>query len=425
MLGYPFRAGVRGWLLGLVLASVLVQFFTGPLRVKWLPRFEVWSTPEALAFGVVGVGLEAFWWLVAFKLAVEGMRAGARGSRRHSTRDDWIDDEQAFRHLLLWGGVLLTGYVLYLQLGGVVLGAYAFLLVGLLPAVLVLLGMNDDFGRALNPGEWRAFIARTGAAYVLAAAKIVLLVVLAGVLQALVIPRDPRWLSVPLSHLAWLFVLFAGYHELGRMLDFGPRVKAPAEAPKAVAPTDLTEKETLALGAAARLLSEQRYARGSLELAYLAGRAGTSAQVHGRYRELLVLARDEAGLLRHAQSYVPELLSLGHESEALALYEESLAMDPAFELAEPARITQLLQALLREHKEEVAIPLALQFLRRFPDEADAVPEGLAVARLLDRHGSTQQARELLADLVGRFPAHPMRGEMAAALETIEQAVRRG
>ena len=422
---YPFRAGVRGWLLALAAASALTSFLTGALEVQWFPEFELKSTPQAIAIGVVGFALDLYCCLLALKLAVGGMRSGAKGSKLHSRRDDWIDDDEALQQVLLWAGVLLCGYLLFRSFGTIVFSLYCALLVQVLPAVLVTLGMGDSLIGALRPTAWQNLFYRTGTAYLVAAAKVAVLALAAWLLQFEVIPPEPRWLSVPLSRLAWLFALFAGYHELGRMLDSGGRVATPVEAGPAAVPADLTEKEELAMGAASRYAREQRFARGSRELQWLCSHPGTSPRLHSFFRELLAQAGNQASLLAHAQPYVAELLSLGQEREALALYEDSLTMDPHFELVEPVRVTQLLQVLLKERKDDLAIQLATQFLRRFPDEADAVPNGLAAARLLDRQDRGEQARALLVDLVRRFPAHPQRGELQAALETLERVARRG
>jgi hypothetical protein len=40
-------------------------------------------------------------------------------------------------------------------------------------------------------------------------------------------------------------------------------------------------------------------------------------------------------------------------------------------------------------------------------------------------GRDEEARHLLVDLARRFPQHPMRGELIAALETLEDVARRG
>src|SRR5207342_2832792 len=112
MFTYPFRAGVLSWWLGLSLVMVVIQGFTGALQVHWQPRFEVSPEPSAIAFGVIGMVMEALWWTMALKIAVEGMRAAAAGDRERG-RDIWVEDEQAARQLVLWGTTALAGYLLY------------------------------------------------------------------------------------------------------------------------------------------------------------------------------------------------------------------------------------------------------------------------------------------------------------------------
>jgi len=94
-------------------------------------------------------------------------------------------------------------------------------------------------------------------------------------------------------------------------------------------------------------------------------------------------------------------------------------------LADPTRVTQLIHVCLAEQQLELSIALAREYLRRFPDDPEAVPNGLIAARLLDRQGKDEDARQLLIELVRRFRQHPMRGELVAALETLEGVARRG
>src|SRR4249919_2366727 len=140
MFTYPFRAGVLSWWIGLSLFMVVVQGFTGALQVHWQPRFEISPESSAIAFGVIGILLEALWWTMAFKIAVEGMRAAAAGERERG-RDIWVEDEQAARQLLLWGTAALAAYLLYVNVGAAALTLYCALLAVFMPAIVVLLGM--------------------------------------------------------------------------------------------------------------------------------------------------------------------------------------------------------------------------------------------------------------------------------------------
>ena len=425
MLRYPFRNGVWGWLLVLVLASVVTQYFTGAMRFRFVPRFSAWTTPEALTLGVIGMIAEVYCWLLAFKIAVQGLRAGARGAAQHATRDDWIDDDSALRQVVLWGGLFVVAYAIYLTVGGRALALFGLALASVLPAIVLLLGSEDSLKVALHPGAWRGLFKRTGSDYLLVVAKLAALVLVIGFVQVKLVPDGPRWLRVPLLRLAWLYALFAGYYELGRLLDRNPRAQSLPQPAETAVPAELTEAEELALRSAERYFGEQRYARALRELEYLVARTGTAAKLHWRYRELCALAGEEGKLLVHARIYIEELLGLGEEQDALALYEDSLTFNSAFELKDPARVRQLFEVLLRAHRDDQAIALARQLLRRFPDEAEGVSAGLSAARLLDRQGHDEDARALLVDLVRRFPGHPLRGELVAALETLEGAARRG
>ena len=119
------------------------------------------------------------------------------------------------------------------------------------------------------------------------------------------------------------------------------------------------------------------------------------------------------------------LLASGTDTDALVLCQASLDADPRFEIGQPRLLSQLIALAMREQRPQLAISLTQDFLRRFPQEPDSVPNGLSAARLMDRMGRDEEARHLLVDLARRFRQHPMRGELIAALETLEDVARRG
>lgn len=427
MFAYPFRTSVLGWLVGLSLVAVVLQALTGVIKMQWLPHFRLSFSPDALAFAVIGIVLELFWWLLAFKLAVEALRAAASGREDKPGRENWVDDAQAMRQLALWGGLLLAGYLILIFLGLFALIFFCALLAALLPAILVLLGMEDSLRRAF---EWRALrelVHRAGLDYLAVAAKLTGLALLVAAAGAWVFAAQPRWLGVPLSRFAVLYALVAGYHELGRVMERHRRKLGLAEQEVTARPLTGAGSldEELSMRAAERYAAEGRLPKAAQQLEPLLRDPGASTGVHARYRELLTAIGDVKGLLQHARAYVPILLALGKEDEALALYLDSAAFDRWFELEDAAKLGHLIAVATRKQQPELAVSLAEGYLRRFPDEPEAVPNGLGAARLMDRLGREEDARRLLVDLVRRFPAHPLRGELVAALETLEESARRG
>jgi tetratricopeptide (TPR) repeat protein len=425
MFTYPFRAAVLSWIVGLSLVMVIVQGFTGALQVHWTPRFEISPESSAIAFGLVGIVMEAFWWTMAFKLAVEAMRTAAAPPSERG-RDIWVEDEQAARQVALWGGALLGGYLLYANLGGHAVALYLALLAVLMPAIVVLLGMENSLRLAFDPGAWRALLKNSGSAYFVVAAKIALLAVLFGLVQVEILAQQPRWLGVPLGRLLLLYILVASFHELGRMLDAPRRARSQAETGPIVRPeVVVSEEEELSMRAANRYAAEGRFAKAAEQLMSLVCTPAASPAAHARFRELLGIGGDRPRLLVHARIYIGAFLAWGNEAEALDLYRDTLELDPEFEVRDATTLSQLMSFASREQHPRLAIALAQEYLHRFADQPDAVSHGLAAARMMDRVGRDEEARVLLADLVRRFPGHPMRGELVAALETLESAARRG
>jgi tetratricopeptide (TPR) repeat protein len=425
MLLYPLRDVVLAWLLGLALAAVPIYFLVRVLGVSWLPRLQFNTSPDLVVFGMIGIALELFWWLVAFKIAVETLRAASSGRMEAGLGEEWSEDALAARQLLLWGGLSLVGYLIWLQLGGAALLLYGLLLALVAPAIVLLLGMAGSLPVALDPRRWHTLVRLLGVDYLLLAARIATLAALVCVAEFKVFEREAPWLDVLLFRLCLLYLMFAGYHELGRVLGrHRGNLETPSEASVEVPDVDDGE-EHLALRAAERYAAEGRYPKAAQQLEELALAPGASNELHLRYRDLLILAGDHAGMLRHARVYVAALLDQGKDADALALFQDCVDSDPGFELEEPRRIGQLQAVAMREQRPQVAITLGEDFVRRFPQEPDCVPNGLSAARLMDRLGRDEDARLLLVDLVRRFPRHPMRGELLAALETLEDAARRG
>src|SRR5204862_5291300 len=125
---------------------------------------------------------------------------------------------------------------------------------------------EDSLSFALDPRAWRLLFQRTRIDYLLAVAKLSALALLLFFVHVKLIPHDPRWLRVPLSRLALLYGLFAGYYELGRMLDRNRRELSLPKPAVAATPAELTEDEELALRCAERYCNEQRHARAAREL---------------------------------------------------------------------------------------------------------------------------------------------------------------
>ena len=419
MWAYPLQPARLGWLLGLSLAALITQAFTGVIAFHFFPRFSVEGDPASVFSLVLGLVLEGVLAMLALRIAVEGFLAASSGHAQEEDRHERVDDSQAFRHLLFWFGLLVLAYLLGMLAGTGALVVLGLVLVLALPAILSLLVMDDSLRRALNPLAWFEMIQRSGPAYLLMAAKLGLLVTLAVAASVWIDDALPRWPAAVLARLPLLYALMAGYYGLGRLLDAQRdefELKRAAELPR---PKLASVEEDALMHEVDVLVAEENPAEAVALLSRLIRGRGASAPLHARYRDLLRQAGDRDGLLQHGRDYTAVLLALGQDKPALSLYLSSLEIDPGFELPEPAEVTRLIAIAARGGQSQLAVKLAAEFERRFPRDRDRIDNALLAARLLaTRLDRGAEARLLLQQLIVALPEHPRLDDIETALRDI-------
>ena len=419
MLSYPLRPARLGWLLGLSLAALITQAFTGVIAFHFFPRFSVEGDPARVFSLVLGLLLEGVLAMLALRIAVEGFLAASSGHAQEADRHERVDDSQAFRQLLFWFGLLVLAYFVGLFAGSAALALLGLVLVLALPAILSLLVMEDSLLRALNPLAWFEMLQRSGPSYLLMAAKLGLLAAVAIASSLWLSHVLPRWPAAPLSRLPLLYALMAGYYGLGCLLDAQREDFELARAPELPRPKLASVEEDALMQEADVLASEDKPAEAAALLSRLIRGRGASPPIHARYRELLAKTGDRDGLLQHGRDYIAVLLALGQDRPALSLYLASLEVDPDFELPEPAEVSRLIAIAARGGQSQLAVKLAAEFERRFPRDRERVDNALLAARLLatrlDRAG---EARTRLQELIVALPEHARLDEIEATLREI-------
>jgi tetratricopeptide (TPR) repeat protein len=370
--------------------------------------------------GILALLLGLAWWTTAFKLASEALARAAAGRDDDAGFEVFAGDAAAFRQLLLGLGVIAVGTLLGLFAPPSAYIAYCLALALLLPAMLIALVMEDGLLGAFDPRMWFELLRRLGGAYLGLALQFALLtvgVVLA--IRALGASGLPSFLAEALAHGLSLYLLLVAYHALGALLDeHRDALEMAPVAPAPLASAGVAREERAALPEVDRLLAEGRKKEAAAVLDRLIRGRGATAPVHARSRALLAELGDEAGLVAHARGHVATLLHLRQEREALALYLDAKRRDPGFELGDPQPVSDLIAIAARNQQSQLAVSLYEEFARRFPNDRDLVTHGLAAAKLMDRLDRDQQARTVLRELIRRFPEHPLRAELDAALAAV-------
>jgi tetratricopeptide (TPR) repeat protein len=418
MLRFPTRPDLLAWLGALSLGALAAHWLAGGFAIQWWPQFRIDGSPSGVFSLVLALALELVLAMFALKLAVEALLDTAHGRDEPAGGESMpAPDGQALRQLFLLLGTVLLVYVAG-RVGGMgALVLAALLAFAVLPAAIMLLAEDDSLAGALHPGAWLEVLRRLGGDYVRGAAGMAALVLAAIALQWLLGTQLPAWLATPAQRFVALYALLAGYHGLGAVMHarhaaLGLDIASAATAPMLAAEADcLREAETL--------LSDDKPAEAIACIARLLRGRGASAPLHARYRELLEAAGDREGLLAHGRDYIAVLLALGKPAQAIALLRESLARDPAFEVAEPEELSRLIAAADAGGQSQLAVSLAEQFLRRFRRDRDRQANGLVAARsMCGRLGREADAIALLEALLREAPDHAL----APALQQARDAI---
>ena len=130
---------------------------------------------------------------------------------------------------------------------------------------------------------------------------------------------------------------------------------------------------------------------------------GATAIVHERYRQILKLNHDNAGLVAHGATWLSVLLAQEKMPEAIALYKESAALEPAF-MPRAAEEFAILATALSTVEPNLAIGVLQGFSKQFP-KSKIVPRNLLLAAKIyaERMSDVVAAQKLIAQLQQRFP----------------------
>jgi hypothetical protein len=361
------------------------------------------------------------WWMLAFKLASDTLSRAAAGREDDSGYEVFTGDGVAFRQMLLALLLFVIGSGAAKFAPPPVFYAYCFLAATMLPATIMLVVMEDSMVRALDPRLWFELLRRIGGQYLLLAAQFAALAVVTVLLIRGLAATLPGVLAEAVAHGLFLYLLLVAYKGLGDLLhEHRVALEMPDPTPPSRRLLAETPEEIAAVAEARRLLADDKRAEAAGVLDRLIRGRGATAPTHKHYRELLAALGDQPGLLRHARDYVPVLLELGKEREALALYLDAKQREGDFQLADPQPVSDLIAIAARNQQSKLAVSLSEEFARRFPRDRDLVLNGLTAARLMDRLDRDEDARRLLQDLLQRFPEHALAAQLRAALEGISR-----
>lgn len=394
---YPFR--------GTALASLVTYSLLSPLT--FLP-------------GLGGRILALIIWIAIWRYCFEILAHTANGHMEAPEFASHTDTGAVLRFIAL-GLIWLLAIVLAARYGGRVAATFAVLLFGLLlPGAVMSLAIDGNLPQALNPLTPLAIMRRIGPPYLAGVALLLVVEETSTTMQYLLERYLPLPIAAILGTTASIWALFVAFHLYGYMvfrnheaLGFEPAAPE-GRKPLRTRDTDLVEQ------------TESQVAEGDAEAALARIRAEMDERAvplatHVLYRRLLRGRDDKAELVRHAHPYLSLLLFEKKEREALALVNETLALDPDFSPGQPEDGQRLAERASRLGQSELAIRLWLGMLEHWPRDPARPQWALAVVPLLARRDRVEEARAVLKQVAGEATSAGYGEQLAAALAELPKA----
>ena len=371
-LAYPFASDALITNLVLTLSQIVVSYVPG-----------------------IGLFLQLLVWMSAYRYALEVMTASGQG-RQDPPQGSMLTDTGTQRsHLWIHALVILA-----LVFAANVLGNWpaVLMLVGIslaLPGALLALAAAQNLLAAFNPAAWLAVLRIVGPGYLLLSLAIGMTLALQLAGSLVFAELQPAVLGNLLYYFSVHAALFAAFRLIGT------RLHAHADALG-------LEQASVTRPVLAREREQQQVTKEALVAAAIedpAGRAaaldpilrrgGASAELHAEYRRCLRASGNLAGLRKHAEVRICELLVLKHPKLALALAVEAFADHPELVLPDADSTRSLLDAAQAAGQLRLAARAVSNYRDAFPRRLDGIPLAIRAAVLLADKLSDRNAAEAL------------------------------
>src|SRR6185312_14221585 len=292
-LGYPLQAAALTTIVAIAVAH-LVQFVPA-----------------------LGSILDLLVWASFFQYAFEVLRWSANGRTEAPeialTVSAGVGRYAVALAILISALIMLTNYF-FGRAAAFVVGA---LLMSALPAMMMILALEEGLLRALNPLVWLMIAARIGRSYLILAGLFIGALFVQSIVALMLEPAVPGFVAVPLVYFVVGYLMIANFHLIGSVihehsdeLGYTGHLELQDEVPhtdksRAILDSVRARASTGDVRGAVALLRDELAAHADL------------LPVHDEYRHWLRQDGDKPELAAHGKKYIPVLLQKGQDRRAI------------------------------------------------------------------------------------------------------------
>ena len=313
-------------------------------------------------------------------------------------------------------------------LGPVIAILLYLLMIFCIPATVMIIAIENSFVQAINPGVIFTMISRIGWSYLLLCFFLFLLSIGSGVLGGILIGKNtsPFIGIFILSFITMYFTLIMfsmmgyvlyQYHEelafaVSEEFEKSGSLSTPSSAEKLVSPE---------LQHANILISEGKPEEAMGILQEALRKDPNDLDIHDRYHKILSLSQDTQQRLIHGRQYITQLMHARKLQKALDMFRSCYEIDPKLKLEDASHVHELARYAMQSSSYRYALALLNAFGNLYPGHAD-IPKNYYLAAKVLSEGLRQdtKAKQIMENLIVKFPEHPLIGEIKQYLEVVKK-----
>lgn len=397
------------------------QILAYPLQTAALTTIVAIAVAHLVTLLPLGFILDLLVWASFFQYAFEVLRWSANG-RTQAPEVALSVSEGVGRYatLLL---VLVNASMILIAVFVSPLLAFVFgvVLALAMPAIMMILALDEGFARALNPVAWLLIAGRIGNAYFVLVGFFCAALVVQSLSSAFLSNLLPGFVATPLASFVVNYLMIANFHLIGSVihdhrdalgytghLDLHEQAKT-GDASRAIIDSARHAAADGDARGAANLLREEIKAHPQL------------LALHDEYRHWLQHLDAKAELTQHGRSYIPLLLAQDRDRRAVEVARECQLLDPAFALDKAEDVTRLANDVAEAGHAQLALSLLAGFHKRFRNHPDIGRNYLLASKLLaEKMNKEMQARAMLNQIKLTLPSDPIIPQVDAYIAYLDK-----
>jgi hypothetical protein len=393
-----------------------------PMQPGALSTVVAVAVAHLVALLPAGFIIDLFVWAAFFKYAFEVLRWSANGRDTAPEISFTVSDSTARYAMLLLVLAEVLIFLLTFYYGGWAGISLGLALTLAMPAMVMILAIDEDFARALNPLAWIALAIRLGHTYFVLVAVFVAAVFVQSVVAAALATVLPGFVVTLLVFCVANYLMIANFHLIGWVihehadeLGYTGHIELQA-AP----PPDAGPDERIIDSARRRAAGDDVEGAIALLRDEIAVRPDALA-LHEEYRHWLRQTDAQSELLINSRHYIRALMAHNQDHSALEIARDAYTLDAGFSLDKAEDVTRLGAAAAAAGQSQLALDILGGFHKRFRNHADIARNYLLAAKIMaERVNKEMQARALLQQIKIVLPNDPLIPDVDAYLAFLDK-----